>query len=83
MIRSRILEAKFNLQFPFETFPWRLEVNKDNHKMKGIALTVCHFECKEHLERYLIRYDFKSKDVKISNRYDEKYKFPIKKKKTT
>lgn len=83
MIRSSILEPKFNLHFPYETFPWRLEVNKDNHNIKGIALTVCHFECKEHLESYIIRYNFKSKDVKISNRYDEKYKFPIKKKKTT
>ena len=83
MIRSSILDSKFNIEFPYETFPWRLEVNKDNHNIKGIALTVCHFECKEHMEKYLDRYNFKPKDVKISNRYGENYEFKRRKKKTT
>ena len=66
MIRSSILDTQFHMDFPYETFPWRLEVNKDNHNIKGIALTVCHFECKEHMEKYLDRYNFKPKDVKKS-----------------
>ena len=39
MIRSHILDAEFNMKFPHETFPWRLDLKN----------TVCHFECKEHL----------------------------------
>ena len=68
MIRSSILEPEFNIQFPYETFPWRLEVNKDCHNIKGIALTVCHFECEEHLQKYLDRYKLKPKDYQVSNR---------------
>ena len=68
MIRSSILEPDFNMDFPYQTFPWRLEVNKDCHNVKGIALTVCHFECEEHLQKYLNRYKLKPKDYKVSNR---------------
>ena len=68
MIRSSILEPDFNTDFPYQTFPWRLEVNKDHHNVKGIALTVCHFECEEHLQKYLDRYKLKPKDYKVSNR---------------
>ena len=68
MIRSSILDAEYNSLFPYETFPWRLEVNKDYHNVKGIALTVCHFECEEHLQKYLDRYKLKPKDYLVSNR---------------
>jgi len=68
MIRSSILDSDFNIQFPYATFPWRLEVNKDHHNVKGIALTVCHFECEEHLQKYLDKYRLKPKDYQVSNR---------------
>ena len=68
MIRSSILDPDYNSLFPYETFPWRLEVNKDHHNVKGIALTVCHFECEEHLQKYLDRYKLKPKDYQVSNR---------------
>ena len=68
MIRSSILDPGYNILFPYETFPWRLEVNKDYHNIKGIALTVCHFECEEHLQKYLDRYKLRSKDYNVSNR---------------
>jgi hypothetical protein len=68
MIRSSVLEPDFNIRFPYETLPWRLEVNKDCHNVKGIALTVCHFECEEHLQKYLDRYRLKPKDYQVSNR---------------
>ena len=68
MIRSTILDPEYNILFPYDTFPWRLEVNKDCHNVKGIALTVCHFECEEHLQKYLDRYKLKPKDYKVSNR---------------
>ena len=75
MIRSSILDSDFNIMFPYETFPWRLEVNKDHHNVKGIALTVCHFECEEHLQKYLDRYKLKPKDYKVSNRDGKSFKF--------
>ena len=68
MIRSSILDSEFNIKFPHETFPWRLEVNKDCHNVKGIALTVCHFQCEEHLQKYLDRYRLKPKDYQVLNR---------------
>jgi hypothetical protein len=68
MIRSGILDPEYNVLFPYKTFPWRLEVNKDCHNVKGIALTVCHFECEEHLQKYLDRYKLKPRDYKVSNR---------------
>ena len=68
MIRSAILDPEYHVLFPYVTFPWRLEVNKDHHNVKGIALTVCHFECEEHLQKYLDRYKLRPKDYKVSNR---------------
>ena len=68
MIRSSILDPDFHILFPYETFPWRLEVNKDCHNVKGVALTVCHFECEEHLQKYLDRCKLNSRDYKVSNR---------------
>jgi hypothetical protein len=62
------------MDFPYETFPWRLEVNKDCHNVKGIALTVCHFECEEHLQKYLDRYKLRPKDYKVSNRDGKSFK---------
>ena len=74
MIRSSILNPEYNILFPYQTFPWRLEVNKDCHNVKGIALTVCHFECEEHLQKYLDRYKLKAKDYKVSNRDGKPFK---------
>ena len=81
MIRSSILDAEYDIMFPYETFPWRLEVNKDYHNIKGIALTVCHFECEEHLQKYIDRYKLKAKDYKVSNRYGKSLKSSQKHKK--
>jgi len=69
MIRSSILNPEYNINFPYKSFPWRLEVNKDHHNIRGIALTVCHFECEEHLQKYIDRYKLKPKDYQVSNRY--------------
>ena len=74
MIRSTILDPDYNVLFPYQTFPWRLEVNKDHHNVKGIALTVCHFECEEHLQKYLDRYKLKPKDYNVLNRYGKSLK---------
>ena len=82
MIRSSILNPEYNILFPYQTFPWRLEVNKDCHNVKGIALTVCHFECEEHLQKYLDRYKLKAKDYKVLNRDGKSLKSSQKHKKS-
>ena len=61
MIRPKILSPEFNIKFPYELFSWRLEY----------GTIVCHFECKEHLQKYLDRYKLKTKDIKVENRYGE------------
>ena len=44
-------------------FPWRLENGK----------TVCHFQCKEHLQKYLERYKLKARQCNISNKDGEPF----------
>tara|TARA_B100001287_G_C22285330_1_gene345744 strand:- start:223 stop:501 length:279 start_codon:yes stop_codon:yes gene_type:complete len=73
MKRPSILSPTGSKNFPYETLPWRLELRD----------VVCYFECKEHMIKYLNRYNYKSKDVKISNQYGEKYQYRGKKKKST
>ncbi len=72
MIRSSILDPEFNILFPYQTFPWRLEFDK----------TVCHFECEEHLQKYLDRYKLKPKQCKVSNRDGKSLKSSQKHKKS-
>ena len=60
MIRPNILSVDGSIDFPYETFPWRLE-----HKGKQ---TVCHFQCEEHIQKYIDRYKLKSKDIIVKNR---------------
>ena len=58
MNRPSLLNPEFNILFPYELFVWRLE-----H-----GTTICHFECEEHLQKYIDRYKLKVKDIKVSNR---------------
>jgi hypothetical protein len=46
-------------QFPYENFPYKLE-HKDGKEKR-----VCYFECKDHLDKYLVRYNIKKKDADI------------------
>jgi hypothetical protein len=48
-----------NPQFPYENFPYKLQYNEGKDKK------VCYFECKEHLDKYLVRHKIKKKDVNI------------------
>jgi len=41
-----------------DAFPWRL-VNGD---------TICHFECREHLQKYLDRYKLKPRNCSITHK---------------
>ncbi len=58
MIRTSILDPDFNILFPYELFPWRLE--HDN--------TICHFQCEEHLQKHIDRYKLKPRKYKVLNR---------------
>ena len=44
-------------------FPWRLENGN----------TICHFQCKEHLQKYLDRYKLKAKQCNIKNKDGESF----------
>ena len=43
--------------FPWQLFVWRLEDRKENK--------VCHFECYEHAEKYIRRYQLKKTQYKL------------------
>ena len=47
----------------YDTFPWRLE-----H-----GTTVCHFQCKEHLQKYLDRYKLKTRQCNIIHKDGEPF----------
>ena len=51
--------------FPYENHPYRLEFGEKKN------LTLCFFECKEHLDKYIERYKLKAKDIQVQYR-DEK-----------
>ena len=58
--------------FPYETFPIRLQFGEVKNP------TVCHFQCEEHLQKYLERYKLDKKTIKVDYR-DEK---PVRRSKT-
>jgi hypothetical protein len=72
MKRPQLLEPNGSIVFPYETFPWRLEFTN----------TVCYFECEEHLQKYLDRYNMKPKDIKVLNRDGKSLKSSQKHKKS-
>jgi hypothetical protein len=51
--------------FPYETFPIKLQVKE------GKSITVCFFQCDEHLQKHLERYKLDKKDIKIDYRDGE------------
>lgn len=51
--------------FPHENHPYRLEFGDKKN------ITLCWFECKEHLNKYIERYRLKAKDIQVQYR-DEK-----------
>ena len=48
--------------FPYETFPIRLEFGEKKNT------TICHFQCDEHLQKYLERYKLDKRTTKIDYR---------------
>ena len=48
--------------FPYETFPIRLEFGEKKNT------TICHFQCDEHLQKYLERYKLDKRTIKIDYR---------------
>jgi len=51
--------------FPYETFPIRLEFGEKKNN------TICHFQCEEHLQKYLERYRLDKRTIKIDYRDGE------------
>jgi len=48
--------------FPYGNFPYRLEFGEKKN------LTVCWFECEEHLQKYLTRYKLDKRTIKVDFR---------------
>jgi len=44
--------------FPYENFPYRLEIKKEKR--------ICWFECEEHLKNYVKRGKFKKTEIIIT-----------------
>jgi hypothetical protein len=59
MVGQKMIDT---VRFPYPNFPFRLEYEENKVKK------VCHFECKEHLDKYLERHKLKKNKVKIENR---------------
>jgi hypothetical protein len=55
--------------FPYEKFGYRLEFGEKKNT------TICYFECKEHLDKYLERYKLDKRTLKIDYRDGEPTKF--------
>jgi hypothetical protein len=51
--------------FPYETFPIRLQFGEVKNP------TVCHFQCQEHLDKYLERYKLDKRTTRIDYRDGE------------
>jgi len=54
--------------FPYETFPIRLEFGEKKNA------TICHFQCDEHLQKYLERYKLDKRTIKLDYRDGEPVK---------
>ena len=61
--------------FPYENYPYRLEFGE------GKSATICWFECEAHLQKHIVRYKLKPKEIKVQYR-DEKPPKPSKANKT-
>ena len=54
--------------FPYEKFPIRLQFGEKKE------VTVCWFECDEHLQKYLTRYKLDKRTIKVDYRNGEPVK---------
>lgn len=55
--------------FPYQNYPYRLEFGEKKN------ITLCFFECKEHLDKYIERYKLKAKDIQVQYRDEKSTKF--------
>ena len=63
MLKSSMPKNKKDSVEYHDAFPWRLEHGS----------TVCGFQCKEHLQKYLDRYKLKPRNVHISHKDGEPF----------
>ena len=62
MESSRVISTEL---FPYETFPIRIEFGEKKNT------TICHFQCQEHLDKYLERYKLDKRTTRIDYRDGE------------
>lgn len=51
-------------EFPYDQFPWRL-IHKDQKEVRK-----CFFQSEEHMNKHIIRYNLKKKDIKTAYKYE-------------
>lgn len=56
--------ASVGEKFPYQTFPYRLELKEGKDKR------VCWFECQEHVDRFLKRQKLKKTDYSLEINID-------------
>jgi len=59
MESSRVIDTEL---FPYDKFRFRLEFGEKKN------ITICWFECEEHLQKYIIRSKLDKKSIKIDYR---------------
>ena len=62
--------------FPYETFPIRIEFGEKKNT------TICHFQCQEHLDKYLERYKLDKRTIKLDYRDEQPTKSSQKRKRS-
>lgn len=61
---EKVIPERNEEEFPFDQFPWKL-VHKDGKETRK-----CYFQSEDHRKKHIQRYNLKSKDIKLSYKYD-------------
>jgi len=59
MMRPNLLNPRGSMKFPHASFPWRLECSNSD--------IICHFQCEDHLQKHIDRYNLKPRNIKVEN----------------
>ena len=79
MANSKTLSTSLMIDtslFPYDTFPIRLEFGEKKD------VTLCYFQCDEHLQKYIIRHKLDKRKLKVTYRDGDPTK-PVKKRKNS
>ncbi len=64
VLKSKTKDVSIEELHPYDGFPYRLEYKDGNENR------ICHFETEGHRTKHITRYKLKTKEIKLSNKYD-------------